>query len=132
MALDSPKWIHRFIYQSLFIFSELGFWIVASRNFFAIPEIEYRKDETPPSAKKKTKSFSSTPQSDNQFIDEAVEFKVEKVRKVREEVGKIGEVTFRHKFSLSFIQSFEEGFRYLFCHLTPAKLPLSLFHSIRL
>ena len=50
---------------------------------------------------------------------------MEEVRgEVKEEIGKICELAFRHKFSLSFIQSFEEVFRCLICHVTPAKLPL--------
>ena len=49
---------------------------------------------------------------------------VEEVREVKEEIGKIRELAFRHKFSLSFIQSLEEAFRCSICHVTPAKLPL--------
>ena len=49
---------------------------------------------------------------------------VEEVRKVKEEIGKIRELAFRHKFSLSFIQSFEKAFRGSIFHVTPAKLPL--------
>ena len=45
-------------------------------------------------------------------------------RKVKEEIGKIRELAFRHKFSLSFIQSFEKAFRCSICHVTSAKLPL--------
>ena len=113
-----------FFTNFLFIFSELGFWRVGSHKFFAIPKTEYGKDETPPSVKKKRKSCSSTLQSDSAFIEEAVETLVEEVREVKEEIGKIRELAFRHKFSLSFIQSFEEAFRCSICHATPAKLPL--------
>ena len=113
-----------FFTNFLFIFSELGFWRVGSRRFFAIPETEYRKDKTPPSVKKKRKRCSSTLQSDSAFIEEAVESLVEEVREVKEEIGKIRELAFRHRFSLSFIQSFEEAFRRSICHVTPAKLPL--------
>ena len=120
-GIDTPGF---FIINCLFIFSELGFWRVGSRKFFAIPETEYRKDETPPSAKKKRKSCTSTLQSDSAFIEEAVESLVEEVREVKEEIGKIRELAFRHKFSLSFIQSLEEAFRCSICHVTPAKLPL--------
>ena len=49
---------------------------------------------------------------------------VEEVRKVKEEIGKIRELAFRHKFSLSFIQSFEKAFGGSIFHVTPAKLPL--------
>ena len=100
-GIDTPGF---FIINCLFIFSELGFWRVGSRKFFAIPETEYRKDETPPSAKKKRKSCTSTLQSDSAFIEEAVESLVEEVREVKEETGKIRELAFRHEFSLSFIQ----------------------------
>ena len=78
---DTPGF---FIYHSLFIFSELGFWRVGSRKFFAISEIQYRKDETPPSARKKRKSCSSALQSGNALIEEAVESLVEEVREVKE------------------------------------------------
>ena len=126
MALGSPEGIHRsflFIILCSF-FLDLGFWRVDSRKFFAIPEIEYRKDETPPSAKKKRKSCSSALQPDSALIEEAVESLVEEVREVKEEIWKIRELAFRHKFSLSFIQSFEEAFRCSICHVTPAKLSL--------
>ena len=53
-----------------------------------------------------------------------MEFLVEEVSEVREDIGKIRELAFRHKFFLSFIQSFEEAFRCSICHVTPAKLPL--------
>ena len=49
---------------------------------------------------------------------------MEEIREVKEEIGKIRELAFRHKFSLSFIQSFEEAFRCSICHVTAAKLPL--------
>ena len=120
-GIDKPG---GFIDCSLFIFSELGFWRVGSRKFFAIPETEYRKDETPPSAKKKRKSCTSTLQSDSAFIEEAVESLEEEVREVKENIGKIRELAFRHKFSLSFIQLFEEAFRCSICDVTPTKLPL--------
>ena len=113
-----------FFTNFLFIFSELGFWRVGSRKFFVIPETEYRKDEAPHSVKKKRKSCSFTLQSDSAFIEQAVESLVEEVREVKEEIGKICELAFRHKFSLSFIQSFEEAFRCSICHVTQAKLPL--------
>ena len=58
------------------------------------------------------------------FTQEAIEYLVEKVREVKKEIGKIRELAFRHKFSLSFIQPFEEAFRYSVCHVLPAKLPL--------
>ena len=51
-------------------------------------------------------------------------FAISKTEYGKEEIGKIRELAFRHKFSLSFIQSFEEAFRCSICHVTPAKLPL--------
>ena len=119
-----PKAYAVFTNYILFIFSELGFWRVVWRKLFAIPETECRKEETLPSAKKKKKSCSSTLQSNSAFIEEAVECLVEEVRKVKEEIEKIRELAFRHTFSLSFIQSFEKGFRGSVCHATPAKLTL--------
>ena len=74
--------------------------------------------------KKKRKSCSSTLQSDCAFIEEAVESLVEEVREVKEEIGKTRKLAFRHKFSVSFIQSFEEAFRCSVSHVTPARLPL--------
>ena len=49
---------------------------------------------------------------------------MEEVREVKEEIGKIRELAFRPKFSLSFVQSFEKAFRCSICPVTPAKLPL--------
>ena len=113
MMLDTLEGIDKpgsFINCSLFIFLELGFWRVGSRKFFAIPKTEYRKDETSPSAKTKRKSYTSTLQSDSAFIEEAVKSLVEEVREDKENIGKVRELAFRRKFSLSFIQSFEEAF----------------------
>ena len=119
-----PKAYGVFTNYFLFFFSELGFWRVGWRKLFAIPGTEYRKEDTLPSTKKKRKSCSSTLQSNSAFIEEAVECLVEEVRKVKEEIGKICELAFRHKFSLSFIQSFGKAFRGSIFHVTPAKLPL--------
>ena len=125
MVLDSPEGIHcGLLLIFCLFFQSLGFGELVRASFFAIPKTEYGKDETPPSVKKKRKSCSSTLQSDSAFIEEAVESLVEEVREVKEEIGKIRELAFRHKFSLSFIQSFEEAFRCSICHVTPAKLPL--------
>ena len=49
---------------------------------------------------------------------------MEEVREIKEEIGKTRELAFRQKFSLSFIQSFEEAFRCSICNVTPANLPL--------
>ena len=49
---------------------------------------------------------------------------MEEVSEVKEEIGKIRELAFRRKFSLSFIRSFEEAFRCSISHVTPARLPL--------
>ena len=51
-------------------------------------------------------------------------FAISKTEYGKEEIGKIRELAFRHKFSLSFIQSFEEAFRCSIFHVTPAKLAL--------
>ena len=125
MVLDSPERIHwRFLFINFCLFFQslgLGSWFTQvfchSRNWI-------QKDETPPSSKRKRKSCSSTLQPDSAFIKEAVESFVEEVREVKEEIGKICELAFRRKFSLSFIRSFEEAFRCSISHVTPARLPL--------
>ena len=105
----------------LFIFSELGFLECWFTQVFCHCRNWIQKRNTSLSKKEKEKL---------QFCNigwQCVHRRSRGIfggRKVKEEIGKIRELAFRHKFSLSFIQSFEKAFRCSICHVTPAKLPL--------
>ena len=77
-------------------------------------------------AKKTTKRKRS--KADSSVIEECVvdtlENLITEVDGVKEEVRKYRKLSFKHRFSLSFISSFEEAFKCAICATSPAKPPL--------
>ena len=102
----------------LFILSELGFLESCFTQVFCHSRNWIRKRNNSLSKKEKEKlQFCNT-------VWQCVHARSRGIfsgRKVKEEIGKSREPAFRHKFSLSFIPSFDEAFRCSICHVTPAK-----------
>jgi len=58
------------------------------------------------------------------MIDSTLDNLIDEVSEIKNEVVKYRKLAFRHKFSLSFIASFEDAFACSICRLTPARPPL--------
>jgi len=96
---------------------------VGSRKFFAVPRAELekpQKEEEPPRAKRKRISNVN----DDIGLEDNIQNLVEEVQEIKNEISKFRELAFRHKFSLSFIQAYEEAFSCSICKICPVEPPI--------
>jgi len=85
-------------------------------------ELERRQREEEPQPKAKRKR--STDPDSNAGLEDNIQNLVEEVQEVKHEIAKFRELAFRHKFSLSFINAFEEAFSCSICKITPVEPPI--------
>ena len=58
------------------------------------------------------------------MVESTLENLLEEMEEVKNEMKKYRELAFKHRFSLSFIDSFEEAFKCSICQMSPAETPL--------
>lgn len=102
----------------------IGFWKVGSRKIFTVLETDFerQRNESSPTSKRRRSSASNN--DSIAALESAVDSLVTEVSDIKKELSKFSELAFRHKFSLSFIASFEEAFKCCICMRTPANLPI--------
>ena len=58
------------------------------------------------------------------MIESTLENLLDEILDVKKEISKYRQLAFKHRFSLSFIASFEDAFQCSICQQTPARPPL--------
>ena len=63
------------------------------------------------------------------MIDSTLESLLDEITEEKKEISKYRQLAFKHRFSLSFIASFEDAFECSLCQQTPARPPLIAFSA---
>ena len=63
------------------------------------------------------------------MIESILENLLDEITDMKKETSKFRQLAFKHKFSLSFIASFEDAFKCSICQQTPACLPVIAYNA---
>ena len=110
----------------------MEFWKVGSRKLFAVTKASLDDHRGKVLKLSSSSTGSSTKRrrskDDQSVVDEMIENTlenlIEEVGDVRSELEKYRNLAFKHRFSLSFIASFEEAFKCSICQMSPSRPPL--------
>lgn len=84
-------------------------------------DIDEETDETIPTLKKRRRSSIL---DDENSLDAKVTKMMNELKEVKSEIQKFHDLSFRHKFSASFLSELEDSFTCIICKRIPAKKPL--------